>query len=621
MDPDRFQEEKTRGITIDLGFAHLQDEGGNTLAFVDVPGHERFVHNMLAGASGLDAVLLVVAADEGVMPQTREHLAICNLLGIQTGLIVLTRIDKVEDPDLVELCAEEVRELVQETFLREAPVHHVSALSGQGLPELREALFQLAPQPRHPEAPFRLAVDRSFAAKGFGTVVTGTAGAGTLRIDEELMQYPQQRLARIRGMQVHGVAAAKVVAGQRTALNLSTLHHKEIQRGDQLALPGSLLNSFMLNVELQVLEDAARPLQTRQRVRVYLGTREVLGRVVLLEQPQLTPGAQGLCQLRLEAPVSSRFGDRFIVRSYSPVQTIGGGRVLDPAPAKSRRVMHELAQRLEGLRGEDEAQRVEDTVFLQAMRGVAQEELAARSGLSIKRAEKLLQWLQSKQRLVCLDAQEQRWWHPEHLRRLGHYVLRIVQGHHARFPERAGMTRPELAGKLALVLQQESRVDALLKLLVREGTLLRNEDQTYADPEHQPETGTDQEALLSRCEELLRQGGFQPLRRTHLLEALELDEKAGVALLKHGSHHRRLIRIAEDLFYLPEVLEQIAQHLREHFSRAQTLSVIEFKDLLGISRKHAVELLEYFDLQRLTVRHENQRTAGMLNAEPTLHDG
>ena len=292
VDTDRWVEEKERGITIDLGFAHYEDEMGNQLAFVDVPGHEKFIHNMLAGVAGMDAVLLVVAADEGVMPQTREHLNICNLLKIQTGLVALTRIDLVEDSELTELCQEEIVELLKGTFLEGQPVIPVSATSGDGLTELREALSKLSNQIPAPEIekPFRLSVDRSFTVKGFGTVVTGTVLSGSVRQDEEVQQFPQQRGVRIRGLQAHGKAVNEVFAGQRAALNLAGISKEEIQRGDQLAKEKSLLTSYMINASLTLLEDVSTVLKNRTRIRLHLGSQEVFGRIVLLEGETLSPG-------------------------------------------------------------------------------------------------------------------------------------------------------------------------------------------------------------------------------------------------------------------------------------------------------------------------------------------
>ncbi|HIL88164.1 MAG TPA: selenocysteine-specific translation elongation factor, partial [Deltaproteobacteria bacterium] len=607
---------KRRGITIDLGFAHDTDDRGRRLAFVDVPGHERFVHNMLAGVAGIDAVLLVVAADEGVMPQTREHLHICNLLRVPAGLVVLTRTDLVDDPEMIELCTEEIQELTEGTFLAGCPVIPVSSVTGAGLPELRKALGKLPG--RHDakavELPFRMPVDRAFTIKGFGTVVTGTVISGAVSTEEEVWQYPEKRAMRIRGLQAQSEAVSQVQPGQRVAVNLAGVAREEIQRGHQLAAPDSLATSYMLNVELHLIADETEPLATRRRIRLHLGTQEVMGRVVLLGQDTLVPGATGLAQLRLEAPVSSRFGDRFILRNFSPLTTLGGGRVLDPLPAKSRRTRSELPTRLERIRsGEEEAQ-LEEIVFLQGVQGVMQAEFPVRTGLSAKQVQRCLQPLQSRQRLVCLDSVEKRWLHPDHLERIGHFVLRLVDAHHQRFPDRQGMTRPELVGKLALLFAHEREVETLLKLLVKQEKLVQT-DGAFALPSHVPEVSGAQEALLEQCLRIISEGGFQPLRRTHLLEQLGMGEKAGLHLLKSATHHKQLVRVSEDLHYTPDQLHEIRLRLETHFQSQPTVTVIEFKELLGITRKYAVELLEHFDTQRLTVRQDNLRIPGLLKPQ------
>ncbi|MDH5752602.1 MAG: selenocysteine-specific translation elongation factor, partial [Deltaproteobacteria bacterium] len=283
-DPDRFAEEKARGITIDLGFAHYIDRDGNNVSFIDVPGHEKFVHNMLAGAAGMDAVLMVIASDEGVMPQTLEHLHICDLLGVGQGVIALSRVDLV-DEELLELCMDDVREQIAGTFLEEAPIIPVSTVTGQGLEQLKEELTRLTGRvaSRNADHPFRFPVDRSFTLKGFGTVITGTVLAGRLNRSGEVLQYPQARPLRIRGMQVHGQGVEDIQCGQRAAINLIGLSKEEISRGDQLAAPGSLLSSYIINVELKLLKDSPRNLTQRTRIRMHLGTREAIGRIVLLE--------------------------------------------------------------------------------------------------------------------------------------------------------------------------------------------------------------------------------------------------------------------------------------------------------------------------------------------------
>ena len=614
VDTDHWAEEKKRGITIDLGFAHYEGEQGNQMAFVDVPGHEKFIHNMLAGVAGLDAVLLVVAADEGVMPQTREHLNICNLLKIQTGLVVLTRIDLVEEEEMVELCREEVSELLKGTFLEGAPILAVSPVTGEGLDVLRKTLSKLPKQIQHPatEKPFRLHVDRSFTLKGFGTVVTGTVLSGTVRQDEEILQYPQRRNVRIRGLQNHGQEVKEINAGQRAALNLAGIAKEEIQRGDQLAHPESLLNSYLLNVSLTLLEDVLAPLKNRTRVRVHLGSKEVFGRIALSEGESLSPGKTALVQLRLESLVSGSYGDRFIVRSYSPMITLGGGMVIDPSPGKSRRVQHELPERLERLHVGDENIRSEEVIYLQSVRGVTETEFSVRTGFSSRQTGKALQLLQSQQKVLCVEPLTGRYLHVEHIVLIGKFLRKALKKHHNKFPDRDGMTRSELGGKLSLIFT-EKEVEKLLKYLVKVGLFTQN-DQYISLAEHQPQASQSREESLARCLELIKSGGFQPLRRTHLLQELGLNEKDGMTLLKSAAHSKRLVRVAEDLHYIPEQIASIIKSLRFYFSENPNITVIQFKELLNISRKHAIDLLEYFDSQQLTIREDNHRIPARITA-------
>ena len=614
VDTDRWAEEKKRGITIDLGFAHYEDEQGNQLAFVDVPGHEKFIHNMLAGVAGMDAVLLVVAADEGVMPQTREHLNICNLLKIKTGLVAITRIDLVEDSDMVELCQDEVAELLEGTFLEGKPVIPVSTTSGEGLTELRQALSKLGKQipAAEIEKPFRLSVDRSFTLKGFGTVVTGTVLSGSLRQDEEVQQFPQQRSVRIRGLQAHSQTVSEVFAGQRAALNLAGITKEEIQRGDQLAKEGSLLTSYMLNASLTLLEDVSAALKNRTRIRLHLGSQEVFGRIVLLEGETLSPGKTTLVQFRLESLVCTRHGDRFIVRSYSPMFTLGGGMVIDPSPSKSRRVLHELSGRLRRLHDGDENVRSAEVIYLQSVKGVIEAEFSVRSGLSAKQSAKILQLLQSQQQVLCVDPFSKRYLHVQHVERIGEFLSKVLTIHHKKFADREGMTRSELGGKLSLIFT-EKEVEILLKYMIKLGKFLQN-GQYFSLAEHQPQVSQAQEAGLAHCFELIKAGGFQPYRRTRLLEELEMNEQEGVAMLKSAVHSKRLVRVADDLYYAPEQTKEILISLRKYLQDNQSITVIQFKELLNISRKHAIDLLEYFDSQHLTIREDNHRVPGSILA-------
>ena len=607
IDPDRLAEEKNRGITIDLGFAHYESQG-TPFSFVDVPGHEKFVHNMLAGAAGIDAVLLVIAADDGVMPQTQEHLDICHLLKIPAGLVVLTRCDLVEDPEMIELCKEEIQEMVRGTFLEEAPIVSVSSVSGEGLETLKHELAHLY-QKLHSadsEKPFRFMVDRSFTMKGFGTVVTGTLLVGKISKDSDIHQFPQQTPLRVRGFQVHGQPVEQAEAGQRVAINIANLRKEEIQRGDQLALPASLLTSYVLNVELHLLPHSPRPLRRQDRVRVYLGTREVMGRANLLEKNSMEPGETQLAQLRLEQPVSNRFGDRFIIRQFSPILTLGGGRIIDPAPGTSRRIQLELRHRLEALRGENQPMKVEQVIFLQSIRGVFLQELTVRTDLSEKQASKILHDLASQRRIFCVDPTEKRYLHSEHVLRIGGFVRQLMAAFHQKFPEREGMTKAELSGKLTLLFRTEKEVEHFLKYLVKT-QILKDNDPYYHLPGHQKEFSAETQIHLEKCLSIIQASAHQPPRRSHLFEQCQLDEKEGLAILKLAVHNNLLMRVTEDLYYTPAQLAQIEQEIRHYFENHDQLTVIDFKELLQINRKHAVDVLEYFDTKHLTRRVDNHR--------------
>ena len=606
VDTDRLEEEKARGITIDIGFAHWEDAQGNQISFVDVPGHERFVHNMLAGAVGMDAVLMVIAGDEGVMPQTREHLHICDLLGIKNGVIALTRRDLVDD-ELLELCAEDVREATAGTFLAEAPIVPVSGITGEGLDELKAHLSDLAkaPQEHRLDLPFRFPVDRSFTLKGFGTVVTGTIIAGQLSKETPLLQFPQQRAVRLRGLQVHGQPADSAMAGQRAALNLTGIAKDEIQRGHQLAAPDSLLTGYLLNVELRLLHDAPRDLTQRTRVRLHLGTQEVMGRILLLGEEAFKPGETQFIQLRLEQQVSARYGDRFIIRNYSPVYTLGGGRVLDPAPSKSRRMRRQLAGRLVALAGEDEHELVEEAIALQGTRGIPTGEATVRTGLSEAQFTRVARQLSSQGKIFQLDPDSRRFVHQQTVERVGRFLKRVLGDFHQSHPEREGMTRAELSGKLSLIFS-EKEVSRLLQRLVRDGQMAL-EGQFHHLPTHEKRVSGQAGQLMERLIETLRSGGYQPLRKTLLLDACGVDAKTGLNALNLAAHENRLTRVKEDLYYLPEVIAEIRNKLEGYLVEKGEITVIDFKDLTGVSRKHAVDLLEHFDSERLTLRLDNFR--------------
>ncbi len=408
-DPDRLKEEKERGMTIDIGFASFRLPSGRQAGVVDVPGHERFLKNMLAGASGVDLLLLVVAADEGVMPQTVEHLDIMRLLEAQKGIIALTKSDMVE-PDWLELVTEDIRAAVQGTFLADAPIIPVSSATGEGLKDLALTIDRMTEEveQRDTSAPFRLPVDRVFTMPGFGTIVTGTLVAGTIRLESPAVVLPQGRETRIRQIQRHGKKEEQAEAGSRVAVNLAGVDLEEVARGDVVCQPGRYQATRILDARIVMLPNAPRPLQNRARIRFYLGTAEVLGRAVILDGETLQPGQEGLAQFRLETPVVAARKDRFVIRSYSPMNTLGGGIVLDANPERHRRQDERVLERLKTAEKGDPAELVEQALAAARLAPLTPEEIAGKTGLPQGEVSSLLESLAGEGRAFRMGT---RWLH------------------------------------------------------------------------------------------------------------------------------------------------------------------------------------------------------------------
>jgi selenocysteine-specific elongation factor len=602
IDPDRLKEEKERGITIDIGFAHLDLGEGLTLGIVDVPGHERFVKNMLAGVGGIDLVMLVIAADEGVMPQTREHLAICQLLRVKSGLVVLTKADMAE-PDWLELVAEDVRGFLRGTFLEGQPITPVSAKSGAGLDELRRQLAGLAHAvpARGTDATFRLPIDRVFTIRGFGTVVTGTVAAGQVDVDERVEVYPRKVQAKVRGLQTHGQAVGRAVAGQRTAVNLQGVERAAIERGDVLSLPGLLRPTFMLDATCELLADAPAPLKPRQRVRFHIGTSEVMARVHLLDRHELEPGSRGSVQLRLEAPVIALPRDRYVIRSYSPMVTIGGGELLDVAPAKARR-SPALVARLQVLEtGAPEAV-IEEHVMRVGPGGARTADLRARTPFGPEALRRLLADLTARGRVLLVDRE---WYvHVEAAERLRAETVEALGAFHQREPLKPGMSKEELRTRLGGL---DERVFLhLLDRFVAAGAIAVERDKVRLAG-HQVRLDAQQQAWIDRLEAEFREAGVAPPSVEEAFAKLGMTRAEDQALLQVLLDARRLLRVKEGLYFHPEPLRDAEGRVAAFLRERKEITPQDMKDLLGISRKYAIPLLEYLDAQRLTVRVGDKR--------------
>jgi len=610
VDADRLPEEKRRGITIDLGFAEL-DLGDVRVGFVDVPGHERFVKNMLAGAHGIDLVALVVASDEGVMPQTREHFDICRLLGVRAGLVVLTKADAV-DEELLELVRGEAEELVAGSFLEGAPVVAVSARTGSGLEELKAALRGAAHgvAPRRAGSVARLPVDRSFTMRGFGAVVTGTLVAGEAREGEEMELLPAGLRVRVRGLQVHGAKVTAAHAGQRTAVNLGGVEAAAVERGAVLAPVGRLRPTQVFDARVEVLPTAPRPLRSRQRVRVHHGTAEVLARVSVLEESgEVAPGESGLAQFRLEAPVTALPGDRFIVRTYSPQRTVAGGEVLD-AHAQRHRGRDRAAAReaLRALASGDEAARLSVFVSAAAERGLRRADLAARTGWTDAALDAAL--TEAARRGLLAEAHGV-YVSRDLFERLLGAALEEVAAFHAREPLARGIPREALRERLFARAEPE-----LFRAVVEEGEArgrLVSEREVVRASGHSVELSAADAALRERLEALYSDAGLEPPALEEALARAAADgqrrehvRKIFQLLLDAGA----LVRVREDLFFHRRAMERLVAALGEYAAAHEPdrlIDVAAFKELTGVSRKYAIPLLEHFDRERVTRRAGDRR--------------
>jgi len=603
IDTDRLPEEKARGITIDLGFAFLEEPGGVTIEIVDVPGHERFVKNMLAGVGGIDLAMLVIAADEGVMPQTREHLAICSLLRIKAGLVALTKTDLVE-PDWLELVRDDVATLTRGTFLEGAPVVPVSAKTGEGLAELRAALRDVAervPARVSDQLP-RLPIDRVFTVKGFGTVVTGTLTAGRLAVDERVEVYPRGVQAKIRGLQTHGHAVERAFAGQRTAINLQGLERAAIDRGDVVGLPGTLVPSVLVDGTLELLEDAPRPVKSRDRVRFHVGTSEVMARVLLLGQAELPPGESTVARFRLEAPVVGLPGDRFVVRSYSPMVTIGGGSLLDIDPPRFKRKAPALAAHLALLQRGSPEEVVEEHVRHVGVSGVRAAALAGRVPFGPERLRSLLQTLEAAGRVVPVDRD---WFvHPDSVARLRSLIVSALTEFHGANPLRPGMSREELRSRAGAA--DERIFGSVLGTLDTEGAVRIDRDKVRLGS-HEVRLDAGQQRIVERLEEEFLRADAAPPSPEEALGRAGVTGDEDHELFQVLVEGKKLVRVKESLFFHARALETIQDRLVTLLRERKEIGPGDVKDLLGISRKYAIPLLEYFDARRVTVRVGEKR--------------
>ncbi len=603
-DTDRLQEEKERGISIELGFAPFTLPDGSTAGVVDVPGHERFIHNMLAGVGGIDLVLLVIDVQEGIMPQTREHLQILELLQVQRGIIVLTKCDLAEE-DWIDIVEEEVRDEMKETFLEKAEFCRVSAIDGSGIPELKLSIQKTLEQvePKDTDGPLRLPIDRHFSVAGFGTVITGTLLSGTVSVGETTELLPPGEDVRIREVQVHGKKVVTAEAGQRVALNLAGIDRNQIRRGAIIGTPGIFEQTQMIDVRLNLLPSAPRPLKFRDPVHFYLGTARVVGAVALLDRDEMAPGETAIAQIHLDRPLVAHRQDRFIIRSYSPMTTIGGGLVIDPKPVKHKRFRDDIMQTL------TELESGEKSFLLQKISELTCpkiKELEQASGLGRDRIQDHLESLSADQTVVQLGEQ----WLTGETRRLWERLLiERTDQFHQQNPLLPGIPLATLKGALPNQLAPKS-FDALLSQLEASKTLNRKLD-TVALTDFRPQPSDQQKVKIDALEKAYREEGAQAKNRTEMLARLNLAEAEANSLLAYLFANGSLIKLNDENFFHKETFEFAIALLRDKF-KDKEFSLAEFRDELGSARKAVQALLEYFDAQKYTMRKGDVRVAWKL---------
>lgn len=608
---DRWEEEQRRGITIDLGFTYFDLPGGDRAGIIDVPGHERFINNMVAGVVGMDLVLLVIAADEGIMPQTREHMDILGLLGIEKSIIVLNKCDLV-DEEWLELVEEEIKDELAGTFLETAPVAKVSSVTGEGLKDLVEMIDHMTRdelvQKDTATIP-RLPVDRAFSMSGFGTIITGTLVSGTIRKEDVLEMYPIGKESKIRSIQVHGEDKKECYAGQRVAINLSNIKKREIERGCVLAPAGSMKTTDLLDVKLNILESSVRVIKNHTRLHFFTGTSEILCRAVLLDKDEMGPGESGFVQLRLEEPIAVRRGDKFIVRFYSPMETIGGGVVLEPNPGVKKRfredVIEELLRKESGSVGDVLELRIRE--HKAAMITVT--ELAKLTALSVEEIKKEIEELEEKGK-VCVFAMRKDIfiWHTDAMEEAGRIITDALETYEKKYPYRYGMKKAEV--QMTYFSKMKPNVfDRVVDQMSEKGWIKRA-DEFLCTPEFYIIKDKTYEKAAGIFLDSFEKARFDFVRYSELdLKGVSREDADDILniLLQEGE----IVKVTDEMYTLRRYMDEAKEVIQKKLSEDPVITIAQVRDLFSTSRKSAKPILEYMDSIKVTKKTggESERVA------------
>ena len=601
---DRWEEEKRRGITIDLGFTYFDLPDGNKAGIIDVPGHEKFIKNMLAGVVGMDMVLLVIAADEGIMPQTTEHLNILNLLGVENGIVVITKCDIV-DQEWISLVREDITETISSTFLEGAPIVEVSSKTGQGIEKLIQEIINIADKAvkeRELNTIPRLPIDRVFSIQGFGTVITGTLITGILKKGEEVEIYPVNKICRIRNIQVHSSDVEKAYAGQRTAINLSNIKKNEIYRGCVIAPVNSMKNTMMLDVKLNLLKSSKRVVINRSRLHLYTGTSEILTRVVLLDRDELTPGESCYAQLRLEEEIAVRRGDKFIVRFYSPLETIGGGEIIEPLPLKRKRFDENLIEELK-IKEKGTGADVIEKIIKETKDLLSVSSLAKTTALTETEVQDNIEILEQEEKITLFKVKNDMYvWHKSFEIEIEEKLEKYLFNYHKENKYATGAKKSEIKSKFFPNLKQ-LLFDVIIQAFVEKG-LIKQSDEFISLNYFTIEYDADYRKIKERALKILDEVKFELLKIDELSEKINhpmTDDVLSLMLTE-----KDLVRI-NDLVTTRELYEEAKNILVEFLNKNKKISAAQYRDLINTNRKTAIALLEHFDMLKLTKRIENDR--------------
>ena len=608
---DRWEEEQRRGITIDLGFTYFDLKNGDRVGIIDVPGHEKFINNMVAGVVGMDLVLLVVAADEGIMPQTREHMDILGLLGIKKSILVINKCDLV-DEEWLELVEEEIQEELEGTFLEGAPVVKVSAATGQGLDELTDTIQQLMSDEvvaKDTQTIPRLPIDRAFTLSGFGTIITGTLISGTITREDVLEMYPIGKECKIRNIQVHGQNQDKCYAGQRVAINLSNVKKKEIRRGCVLAPKNSMKNTDLLDVKLKVLEDSMRILTNHERLHLYTGTSEILCRAVLLDKEQIGPGEERLVQLRLEEEIAVKRGDRFVVRFYSPMETIGGGIVLEPNPVRKKRfdaqAIEELKKKESGSLGDVMELQIKehgDTMITLA-------ELAKVMAHSVDELKEYLEELEESGTIFVFPMKKDTYlWHRDSEFAVRQKIEETLQKYHSEHPYRYGMKKAEIHNTFLKKIKPNI-FDAYIERMTGENVYGRREEYLSL-----PGYEVPKDAMYLQTEKLIEdtfeKAGYDFVRFSEI-DFGKIPRQTAEDVVLMMIDEGKVLRINEEMFTMKHLMDEAKEKIQNHLKEENLITIAQVRDMFSTSRKSAKPILEYMDSIKVTKKTggESERVA------------